>query len=861
MAMLISRCLILIVGLGCFVPCGRAADYTWTNTTANTSGFWTNDILWGTPGNYPGSTATDNAYLTNSIAGAYTNILNFTLPNTISTLVVSNSSNGQSWLVLTNATLNNDTLVVGSGGRLRVDNGGLLNNTTSFTLTGTNGLVTLNSGGSVRALGGLILSPNADTTNTLTVNAGGSLFVTNSAGTSALVVGGGGRGTLTLNNGSITADQLYVTNGTIAFRGGTLTTLNGATYSGMTLGTGTWVMAGGIHTNLLVSTFTIGSAAETGAVLVTGSSTVLANPSGQLTLTTGSSLTVSNGAQASIGVIASTSYTLIKVSSNAVLRSVGGNALSVWGGADTGNQILVENGSQWLHSSSGISFGGISNTLLFAGTNSFVRLSMGSGRTVAFGNGSGSQGIVQPASGNGAYDSFIVSNGARLVTLVVSGTHATFYGASNSFVVTGSGSLYSNLFHTGGYGYNWKYAYSNTMTVADGGEVFVNGYMRLDSSNTNNLLLVRDANSLVRLETDLRLDGFNNTILISNGGILETSGLSNGVADAGNVITNFGGVYQFTTATPTITTNGAVGGSIFLSDGVIAFRNVSSGLHLTNNTDTTRLGRLTYSGDNTLRLNNSTATNSVAGGYTFQTGGAFNNYNRLELVGATNALTGTGVTIGSGGSFLASNTVATFGGVFTNLSANARLVESVVNFTNGLHVVGTLSLVNSYVKGGGAKTVAGRLEGNGIVVGDATVSGVIAPGFSPGSITFSNNFTLTGTAEMELFSGGNLGASDKINVLGALAGGGLVQVTTNGTFVIAVGDKWDLFDWSSGTPALTFDGSAVALGAGLSWDVSQLNVDGTIGVILIPEPSAMLLVLAGFGLWLVVGQWRLRRGW
>ena len=54
---------------------------------------------------------------------------------------------------------------------------------------------------------------------------------------------------------------------------------------------------------------------------------------------------------------------------------------------------------------------------------------------------------------------------------------------------------------------------------------------------------------------------------VSGGGILDiwnNNTLTVG-AGAGNLITNFsGGVYQFSTVTPTITTNGNAGGSIFI---------------------------------------------------------------------------------------------------------------------------------------------------------------------------------------------------------------------------------------------------------------------------------------------------------
>ena len=58
------------------------------------------------------------------------------------------------------------------------------------------------------------------------------------------------------------------------------------------------------------------------------------------------------------------------------------------------------------------------------------------------------------------------------------------------------------------------------------------------------------------------------------------------------------------------------------------------------------------------------------------------------------------VTIGSGGSFLASNTLATVTGIFSN-NGVADIVDATVNFTNALHVAGTLTLRNGMLTGSG----------------------------------------------------------------------------------------------------------------------------------------------------------------
>ena len=137
-----------LVWLG-FASTAHATDYTWTNTATGASGYWTNGNL-ATPANYPGSNAaSDNAYLTNNTGadGSFTNILNRTLNFVVGTLAISNSTGGQSWLIVTNAALTNTTFTLGNGGALQIDSGGLLTNTTTFNWLGTNGVIRLNNNG------------------------------------------------------------------------------------------------------------------------------------------------------------------------------------------------------------------------------------------------------------------------------------------------------------------------------------------------------------------------------------------------------------------------------------------------------------------------------------------------------------------------------------------------------------------------------------------------------------------------------------------------------------------------------------------------------------------------------------------
>jgi len=134
--------------------------YTWTNTAAGSSGYWTNASFWNPPSAYPdnGDTANLNGAIS---SGAYTNILDYTIPGTLAALTLNSGGGaGQAWLVVTNAALSANTLNLGNVGVLRIDAGGAVTNSAALTAdwwTGTSGTIYPNSGGTfVTPLGATI---------------------------------------------------------------------------------------------------------------------------------------------------------------------------------------------------------------------------------------------------------------------------------------------------------------------------------------------------------------------------------------------------------------------------------------------------------------------------------------------------------------------------------------------------------------------------------------------------------------------------------------------------------------------------------------------------------------------------------
>ena len=130
------------------IPEASATVLVWTNTTADSSGLWTNGLLWGSASinSYPGRSAVDDAYITNSATGASTNIYDQTTTTPLSSVSVWNRL-GEAWLVITNSTMTTAAVLIDNGGRLQINNGGILTETAGLTWLGTNGVIYLNTGG------------------------------------------------------------------------------------------------------------------------------------------------------------------------------------------------------------------------------------------------------------------------------------------------------------------------------------------------------------------------------------------------------------------------------------------------------------------------------------------------------------------------------------------------------------------------------------------------------------------------------------------------------------------------------------------------------------------------------------------
>jgi autotransporter-associated beta strand protein len=160
---------------------------------------------------------------------------------------------------------------------------------------------------------------------------------------------------------------------------------------------------------------------------------------------------------------------------------------------------------------------------------------------------------------------------------------------------------------------------------------------------------------------------------------------------------------------------------------------------------------------------------------------------------------------------------------------------------------GTLYLNGTNTYTGTTVVTSGTLGGTGTYAGSVTVSatGAIAPGSSIGTMTIASNLSLAGITVMEI-NRTNLPNADLLDADGAVTYGGTLTVVNTGD-ALQGGDTFNLFDGLSfgGTFAAT---NLPALTGALTWDLSQLAVNGTITVVApVTTPATIVDITYGPG--------------
>jgi autotransporter-associated beta strand protein len=178
-----------------------------------------------------------------------------------------------------------------------------------------------------------------------------------------------------------------------------------------------------------------------------------------------------------------------------------------------------------------------------------------------------------------------------------------------------------------------------------------------------------------------------------------------------------------------------------------------------------------------------------------------------------------------------------------------------LNVGAGSVAVDTLNLNVGSVTATGGVNVATALTGNGTITGNVTLaSGAsVSPGPSIGVLSFANNLTLGSSGVVTIQLGGTTAGTgyDQIDVDGALAAGGTLQVLLANGFVPSAGNSFNIFDFAS----ISGTFSNVVLPAG-TWNQTQLYTTGVLTLTApglgagsaVPEPSSLaFLLLATLG--------------
>jgi autotransporter-associated beta strand protein len=148
---------------------------------------------------------------------------------------------------------------------------------------------------------------------------------------------------------------------------------------------------------------------------------------------------------------------------------------------------------------------------------------------------------------------------------------------------------------------------------------------------------------------------------------------------------------------------------------------------------------------------------------------------------------------------------------------------------------GTLIVsANNNYSGGTKVASGGTLGGSGVIAGFATNSagGNLTPGVGTGStgtvLTISNLTMLVGSTNTFAVAHGSI--NDKV-VAQAVSYGGTLNVTCANAAALAAGDTFQLFSASTSYGLSSFANMILpTLSSGLTWNTSNLGVNGTISV-------------------------------
>ena len=385
----------------------------------------------------------------------------------------------------------------------------------------------------------------------------------------------------------------------------------------------------------------------------------------------------------------------------------------------------------------------------------------------------------------------------------------------------------------------------------------------------------------------------NNASLIVN----RSNAFTQATALNGQAITGTGSFTQAGSGTTTLSVANSYSGTTTISAGVLevtannALGTAAAGTSVTNGA-ALKLTNVSYSTAEAVSLNGTGISNggalvnsgasSFAGQITAATNASINAGGGTLTLSGGLVKDGTTLTIAGGGSVIVNGTGISGASASSDLVVDGTtlVVNAASNYNGPTTVQNSGTLVanaavtstqvninaNSTLSGTGSITTAGTTNyvylSGALIVGDSTLGSPVASTFgllssgSPGS-------TVLGTAlgsfiSFDLFQrGGDLtgtvAAADYIRLFGALDAttGGTIFINDSiaGAHTFAAGDKWRLFDLTTGpgsiSGSLALDYSTLGLTGGLTGSFDNGTGVFSIVAIAVPEPSRALLLMLG----------------
>ncbi len=721
------------------------------------------------------------------------------------------------------------------------------NSSQSYSITGT-GAINGSGGISKSGTASLTLATANGFSGGVQLN-GGTLNVNHNTalGTGTLTIAGG---TLDNTSGSArTASNAQSWNGDFTFTGTNDLTLGSATMNAsrqVTVSAGT-LTVGGISgsgfglTKAGAGTLAVGASSYSGATVVNGG-TLKATSATSFNAT--SSITLANSAGVALD-----------------LNGINQTISTIIGGGAAGGALLLNGAVLTTGTASNNTFAGD-----LVGTGGLTK--QGSGILTLSGEKSGYTGTTNVTGGTLDLDTINGSFGAAVTVTVGAANNSIIVGSG--LFVQGNGTLNTGI-SGGGAGFG---ARGGNLTVNVGGAgAMINRNSAGNAGLGQMIFGSATSDSRVIVQNEI---GINN-----NGGTRDiTVNIGTGTASA-----EIAGVISAGTA-------GGISGIVKLGAGDLILSSANTYL----GTTTISAGRIVLGHAQALQfsaLNTASAGKVTATGFATPTLGGLTGSTDLSTVINTGYSGITTLTLNPQGSQSQS-----YSGIIANGASGMNLVKSgtgtqTLNGVNtytgsttvaaGILALGLNGTISSDLELGTATPSVGTLDitakasfsqvdvsGNGTLnIGagkDVTVTGSLAPGFSPGTLNVTGNLVLTASTSTSIELAGNGGVegvdSDDINVSGTLIFDGTLSILSYGGYDLTQNATYNLFDaasFSGDFDGVTVGGNALGFNADLwsgTFGATTYSFSEATGVLtVIPEPSAALL--GGLGMLVLL---RRRRG-